>query len=212
MVLFPKLAKTLPDPGEVQEGRVGRHLRPGGRAGRPRLPRIVTRLTSEHAEEMLLDPEIDDRVDGKSQGAAPRRQARSAAARPPTPGPRSRAPRITSSSSMSARTPTRRVIRKSIHPMLAFYAGTIVKIGTPGYHKGDFYKAINVNKRRQTPTSGPARTTSSTTTASSASTTPTTPVHRQGEAAPRRGLRRVPDVLRPQVDAGPRHARHRGRP
>ena len=34
--------------------------------------------------------------------------------------------------------------------MLAFYAGTIVKIGTPGYHKGDFYKAINVNKRRQT--------------------------------------------------------------
>ena len=48
---------------------------------------------------------------------------------------------------MSARTPTRTVIRKSIHPMLAFYAGTIVKIGTPGYHKGDFYKAINLNKR-----------------------------------------------------------------
>ena len=41
------------------------------------------------------------------------------------------------------------VIRKSIHPMLAAYAGTIAKIGTPGYHKGDFYKAINVNKRRQ---------------------------------------------------------------
>ena len=41
------------------------------------------------------------------------------------------------------------VIRKSIHPMLAFYAGTIVKIGTTGYTKGDFYKAININKRRQ---------------------------------------------------------------
>jgi len=34
--------------------------------------------------------------------------------------------------------------------MLAAYAGTMVKIGTPGYHKGDFYKAIGLNKRRST--------------------------------------------------------------
>ena len=32
--------------------------------------------------------------------------------------------------------------------MLAANAGTMVKIGTPGYNKGDFYKAINLNKRR----------------------------------------------------------------
>ena len=40
------------------------------------------------------------------------------------------------------------VVRKSVHPMLSSTGGTIVKIGTPGYHKGDFYKAINLNKRR----------------------------------------------------------------
>ena len=40
------------------------------------------------------------------------------------------------------------MIRKSIHPMLASTGGSMVKIGTPGYHKGDFYKAINLNKRR----------------------------------------------------------------
>jgi hypothetical protein len=42
------------------------------------------------------------------------------------------------------------IIRKSIMPMLAAYAGTAVKIGTPSYHKGDFYKAIRLNMRRQT--------------------------------------------------------------
>jgi hypothetical protein len=42
------------------------------------------------------------------------------------------------------------MVRKSIHPMLAAYAGTMVKIGTPSFHKGDFYKAIQLNKRRGT--------------------------------------------------------------
>ena len=52
------------------------------------------------------------------------------------------------------------VIRKSIHPMLASTGGSMVKIGTPGYHKGDFYKAINLNKRVL---EADAQTTSSTT-------------------------------------------------
>ena len=38
------------------------------------------------------------------------------------------------------------VVRKSIHPMLAFYAGTIVKIGTPGYTRA-------TSTRRSTSTS-----------------------------------------------------------
>jgi hypothetical protein len=42
------------------------------------------------------------------------------------------------------------VVRKSIQPMLAAYAGTMVKIGTPSFSKGDFYKAIQLNKRRST--------------------------------------------------------------
>ena len=68
---------------------------------------------------------------------------------------------------MRPRTPTTR--RPQVDPPDArLNAGTMVKIGTPGYHKGDFYKAINLNKRRA---KGKRTTTSSTTTGSSASTT-----------------------------------------
>lgn len=38
-------------------------------------------------------------------------------------------------------------IRKSIHPMGAAYNASIVKIGTATTHKGDFYEAIQRNKR-----------------------------------------------------------------
>lgn len=38
-------------------------------------------------------------------------------------------------------------IRKSIHPMGAAYNATIVKIGTATTHKGDFYEAIQRNKK-----------------------------------------------------------------
>lgn len=38
-------------------------------------------------------------------------------------------------------------IRKSIHPMGAAYNATICKIGTPTTFKGDFYEAINRNKK-----------------------------------------------------------------
>ena len=91
------------------------------------------------------------------------------------------------------------MVRKSIHPMLAATGGTMVKIGTPGYNKGDFYKAINLNKRRARGKRAnhfeydykvvckynPAYK----------------KFDREGEAPSRRGLRRVPDVVPPQVDA-----------
>lgn len=38
-------------------------------------------------------------------------------------------------------------IRKSIHPMGAAYNATICKIGTPTTYRGDFYEAINRNKK-----------------------------------------------------------------
>jgi len=42
------------------------------------------------------------------------------------------------------------VVSKSIAPMLAYYAGTMVKTGTPTTHKNNFYNSIMLNKRRQT--------------------------------------------------------------
>jgi phage terminase large subunit-like protein len=102
--------------------------------------RIVTRLTSERAVQMLLDPEIDEKVDGKSKvirlkgGSFCRRQ---------TANPRAKIEGASYHIILidECQDADEGVIRKSIHPMLAFYAGTIVKIGTPGYHKGDFWKA-----------------------------------------------------------------------
>jgi len=40
--------------------------------------------------------------------------------------------------------------RASISPMLAYYSGTMVKTGTPTTSKNNFYRSIQLNKRRQT--------------------------------------------------------------
>lgn len=42
------------------------------------------------------------------------------------------------------------VVSKSISPMLAYYAGTMIKTGTPTTSKNNFYRSIQLNKRRQT--------------------------------------------------------------
>ena len=149
MVLFPKLAKTLPDPGAFKRGvwigifapvdeqadlvfsRIVDPAHQRARRGRScSTPRSMTRSTASPRSAL-------------SNGSFCRRQ---------TANPRAK---IEGSSYHiividECQDADEQVIRKSIHPMLAFYAGTIVKIGTPGYHKGDFYKAINLNKRRQT--------------------------------------------------------------
>ena len=42
------------------------------------------------------------------------------------------------------------VVNKSISPMRAYYAGTMVKTGTPTTTKNNFYQSLQLNKRRQT--------------------------------------------------------------
>lgn len=148
MVLFPKLAKTFPILERFRRGVMVGIFAPVDDQADLVFSRIVTRLTSEIAQKMLLDPEIDERVDGKSKvvrlrgGSFCRRQ---------TANPRAKIEGASYHIIIidECQDADEQVIRKSIHPMLAFYAGTIIKIGTPGFHKGDFYKAINVNKRRQ---------------------------------------------------------------
>jgi len=41
------------------------------------------------------------------------------------------------------------IVSKSIAPMGAYYNATMVKTGTPTTHKNNFYRAIQLNKRRQ---------------------------------------------------------------
>jgi len=148
MVLLPKLAMTFPILERFKRGMMVGIFAPVDEQADIVFSRIVTRLTSERAVAMLLDPEIDEKVDGKSKviklkgGSFCRRQ---------TANPRAKIEGASYHIILidECQDADEGVIRKSIHPMLAFYAGTIVKIGTPGYHKGDFWKAINLNKRRQ---------------------------------------------------------------
>jgi hypothetical protein len=149
MVLLPKLALTFPILERFKTGVMVGIFAPVEDQADIVFGRIVTRLTSDRAQTMLLDPEIDERVDGKSKliklrsGSFARRQ---------TANPRAKIEGASYHIIVidECQDADEGVIRKSIHPMLSFYAGSIVKIGTPGYHKGDFYKAINLNKRRNT--------------------------------------------------------------
>jgi hypothetical protein len=149
MVLLPKLALTFPILERFKRGVMVGIFAPVDEQSDIVFSRIVTRLTSEKAQAMLLDPEIDEAVDGRSKrinlkgGSFARRQ---------TANPRAKIEGASYHIIVidECQDADEGVIRKSIHPMLSFYAGTIVKVGTPGYHKGDFYKAINLNKRRQT--------------------------------------------------------------
>ena len=210
MVLFPKLAKTYPVLEKFKRGLWVGIFAPVDDQADLVFSRIVSRLTSEHAEEILLDPEIDDRVDGKSKimrlssGSYCRRQ---------TANPRAKIEGASYHVIIvdEAQDADDTVIRKSLHPMLAFYAGTIVKIGTTGYTKGDFYKAIGINKRRQVNRRSRQNHFEYDYRTVCKYNPIVRQVHRQGEDPPRRGLRGVPDVLRLEVDAGTRHAGHGGR-
>jgi hypothetical protein len=140
-ILLPKLALTFPILKSA--GPDGGHLRPVDEQSDIVFSRIVTRLTSEKAQAMMLDPEIDE---GRGQSSA---SASPVALRPPSnrqPGQDRGSYHIIVIDEPDA---DEGVIRKSIHPMLSFYAGSIVKIGTPGITRR-LLEAINLNKRRMT--------------------------------------------------------------
>lgn len=112
--------------------------------------RIVTRLTSEHAVEIMLDPEIDDSPVGGSKQIRLKRSG--SLCRMHTANPRAK---IESKSYHllvidEAQGADEYVTRKSIMPMGAFYNASKVLIGTPDVVKGHFYRTIQFNKRRET--------------------------------------------------------------
>lgn len=151
MVLFPILAKVFPEVfGKFKDGMMIGVFGPTDEQAETIHRRICSLLTSERATTMLLDPEIEDKVDAKSKfvelkknGSFCRRQ---------TANPKAK---IESKSYHfmvidEAQECDDYTVRKSIHPMVAHYNGTIVKVGTPSRTKGDFYRAIQLNKRRAT--------------------------------------------------------------
>jgi len=151
MVLFPKLAVMYPElMGKFRKGIMVGCFAPVEFQAQNLYSRIVDRLTSERAVEVMLDPEIDDLPDGKGKIIKLRNSG--SFCRMQTANPRAK---IESSSYHlilvdEAQHADEYVVNKSIMPMGAFYNATKVLTGTPDVVKGVFYKSIQFNKRRAT--------------------------------------------------------------
>ena len=154
LVLLPRLAKLYPDLlGKFKDGFwVGLFAPTEGQAETV-FGRAVSRLTSDRAVEILGDPEIDDsaaRSTGVTKGIRLKKSGSTLMMM--TANPRAK---IESKSFHlividECQEADDFVVTKSIAPMLAYYAGTMVKTGTPTTSKNNFYRAIQLNKRRQT--------------------------------------------------------------
>ena len=154
MVLLPRLAKMYPDLlGKFKDGIMIGMFAPVEGQVETLFGRTVNRLTSDRALEILGDPEIDDSV-GRVAGVTRQIKLKNSGSSlmMMTANPRAK---IESKSFHlividECQEADDFVVSKSIAPMLAYYAGTMVKTGTPNTHKNNFYNSIMLNKRRQT--------------------------------------------------------------
>jgi hypothetical protein len=154
MVILPKLAKMYPDLlGKFGDGIWVGMFAPIQSQVETLYGRTVSRLTSERALEVLGDPEIDDMAT-KSPGVIRNIKLKHSGSTlmMMTANPRAK---IESKSFHliiidECQEADDFVVSKSIAPMGAYYNATIVKTGTPSTMKNNFYRAIQLNKRRQT--------------------------------------------------------------
>lgn len=154
MIMLPLLSQMYPDLlGKFKNGLwVGLFAPTEGQA-ETLFSRTVTRLTSPAAQEILQDPEIDDvaaKISGVTKTVKLKRLGSTMTMM--TANPRAK---IESKSFHlividECQEADDFIVNKSIAPMMAYYAGTMVKTGTPTTSKNNFYKSIQLNKRRQT--------------------------------------------------------------
>ena len=154
MILLPRLAKLYPDLlGKFKDGIWVGLFAPTESQAETLFGRTVTRLSSERALEIMDDPEIDDtaaRVGGVTRQIKLKKSGSTITMM--TANPRAK---IESKSFHlviidECQEADDFVVSKSISPMLAYYAGTMVKTGTPTTSKNNFYRSIQLNRRRQT--------------------------------------------------------------
>ena len=154
MVILPRLARMYPDLlGKFGDGIWVGMFAPVQAQAETLYSRTVSRLTSENALEILGDPEIDDAT-AKSPGVTRNIKLKNSGSTlmMMTANPRAK---IESKSFHliiidECQEADDFIVSKSISPMGAYYNATIVKTGTPTTSKNNFYRAIQLNKRRQT--------------------------------------------------------------
>jgi hypothetical protein len=147
MIMFPVLAKIFPDlMGKFKEGLWVGAFAPVDFQADNLYGRIVARLTSDRAVEVMSDPEIDVKLLPKgntlslSNGSMVRKQ---------TAHPRATIEGSTYHLTLidECQGADSKVVNKSIAPMGTATNGTMVFTGTPTYEKGIFYNQIQFNKR-----------------------------------------------------------------
>lgn len=151
LVLLPILAKVFPDLlDKFSRGLWVGCFAPTDDQAEIVYSRIVSRLTSDRAQEMFADPDINERV---TKGHGNTMHLRNGSLiRRQTAHPRSNIEGRTYHLMLvdECQDADARVINKSIGPMGASTNATMVFIGTPSYHKGAFYSTIQSNKRQAT--------------------------------------------------------------
>lgn len=153
MIMLPRLAKVEPFNEWLEDFKEGVWVgafAPVDDQAKTLFSRIVSMLTSERAQAILMDPAIDERIKGRGPeiklercGSLVRRQ---------TAHPRANIEGKTYHIALldEAQVADQKVVDKSISPMLASTNGTFVMTGTPSYEKGVFYREIQSNKREAT--------------------------------------------------------------
>jgi hypothetical protein len=154
MVLLPLLAKIYPDLlGRFKDGLWVGMFAPTESQEETLFSRTVTRLTSERAQEVLGDPEIDDqaaKVGGVTRMIRLKKSGSTLTMMTANPRAKIESKSFHVAVIDECQEADDFVVSKSISPMLAYYAGTMIKTGTPTTSKNNFYKAIQLNKRRAT--------------------------------------------------------------
>lgn len=153
MVILPRLASIYPDLlGRFEHGLWVGMFAPVEGQVETMFQRTVARLTSDRAKEIMGDPEIDDSPKKASGVVKTIKLSRSGSfVSMMTANPRAKIESRTFHLTIidECQEADDHVVAKSIAPMLAYHAGTMIKCGTPTTRKNNFYRSIQLNKRRQ---------------------------------------------------------------
>jgi hypothetical protein len=154
MVILPKLAPVYPTwLDKFEKGFWCGVFAPTEDQADTVFSRIVTKLTSDHALNFLLDPEIGDKAasgGARGKGKIINLKNSGSLCRMQTCNPKAKIESKTYHFVIvdEAQEADEVMITKSIKPMLAFNNGTICLTGTANRNKSYFYKMIQFNKRR----------------------------------------------------------------
>lgn len=148
MIMLPRLAKAFPDLlDKYKDGMMVGAFAPVDDQADTLFGRIVNFLSSDRAEAIFADPEINDKVMGKGKRVWLRNcksEVRKTSIHPrATIEGRSYHLILIDEAQGADDT----MVNKSVFPMAAAYNGTKVMTGTPTYQTGVFYKQIQQNKR-----------------------------------------------------------------